>query len=241
MRTGELGRVPRRRRSLSSDLPRAGWCRSYDENSERGVGSGSCRATHCSRAGRYNARTYRELIGARGKVTLGAMLVRNPFHAGGARAQGTRSRAGWLLRRALRAPRTTISGSGSSRRATGSSCPSLCPSTGCCRRSRRIYPAWPAPTAHVHACPRAGCLTRGGATSRRRQLRLQRALEQVGLALADRRSGRRSRQRIARHLPLSSFASPSRTPTAWPRPPGRSSDGDLHSPGSASTLGQLDR
>ena len=167
------------------------------------VGIASCNARLLGPEGYYE-QTYMELSGSRGEATLGSMLVSNSVFGGA------------LTRRALIDD-------------VGGFCPELFGTEdydlwlrilerGFALVSTRepLYIYRLRPGSVSSSLPRMArslqrtyerALERGALTARERriatrQLRLQRALEQVGLAMADRHAGRSTRSRVARHLPL---------------------------------------
>lgn len=178
----------------------------YDECREQGgrVGVVSCDAVVLGPDG-YESRTFRELSAAPEEVTLGAMLVNNPIYAGGAlvcRALlgelggfcaelfGTEDYDLWL--RIVEAGYEVV----------------LMPEPLCVYRIRPASVSSDLPRmARSFQATYRRALERSVLTGRERriaerQLRLQCALEQVGLAIADRRAGSSAAGRVVRHLPL---------------------------------------
>jgi glycosyltransferase involved in cell wall biosynthesis len=179
--------------------------RLYDESRARGVRVGivTCDARILGPEG-YFRQTYMELMGFPREVTVTTMLVRNPIFGGS------------LVPRLLVAE-------------AGGFCPELFGTEdydlwlrilerGYCavatREALTVYRLRPASVSgnlvrmarslQVTYCR---ALERGALTPRqqriaRRQLRLQRALEQVGLIMSERRAGDQSFARLTRHIPL---------------------------------------
>jgi glycosyltransferase involved in cell wall biosynthesis len=177
----------------------------YDQGRELGarVGVVSCDAVVLGPDGDHSS-TFLGLIGSPDRLTLGAMLVTNPIHAGALVSRATLDEVGdfceelfgtedydlWL--RIFEAGYEIV----------------VLPEP--------LYVYRVQPTSVSSNLPRMArslqatyrrALERGALNSRERriaerQFRLQRALEQVGEAIADRRAGRSSLGRVARHVPL---------------------------------------